>query len=161
MQRHNANPLYNISNSNSNSNDLQLMAIAKKLSSGYWVDPSEGVFQFQFITDENFPLNLGYPYAFQIIRYTPDYNYEAFQLVLQGRLNNDGTFEYGGGRLGIILVNNNGVPFIKWNDNGIWTYTQNPPQVRNSVLNLNDITEQAYLDSNVLMDQIYKRNYLY
>ena len=136
--------------------DRSLLDIKKALSCSFWKSPQEGVFSFQFLT-ENTPLtNVISPHMFQIARYTPDFNYESFQTTIPGRLNSDGSFEYGGGRYGIL----NG-DTITWKQGGTWTRVNHMLPRNTNPLNLDQIQAQAQLDSKSLMDDLYKKNYLY
>jgi len=136
--------------------DRALYQIMQALQLRYWAN-NEGVFQIQFLSD-NAPLtNLVSPQQLQIIRFTPDImEYEAFQTVIPGRLNNDGTIEYGGGRLGMLTSKG-----IQWMDGALWTAVKSVPPARPDILDVKQIQKQAYLDSKVLMGDVYTRNYLY
>lgn len=136
--------------------DRALYQTKQKLELHYWAN-NEGVFQIQFLSD-NAPLtNLNSPQQLQIIRFTPDImEYEAFQTIIPGRMNNDGSIEYGGGRLGILTSKG-----IQWADGAVWVAVQSVPPRRPDILNLNQIQKQAYLDSKVLMGNIYTKHYLY
>ncbi len=137
--------------------DKNLMAISKSLSSSYWSSPTEGVFQFQFLIGPAPLTNQGYPSAFQLIRFTPDFSYEAFQTFIQGRLNNDTTFEIGGGLTGVLRGD-----VITWQNGNQWSRinSSGEPMARPDMLNLHDIQKQAYADSRSV-NQIYTNNYLY
>lgn len=136
--------------------DRTLYQIKQELQLRYWAN-NEGVFQIQFLSD-NAPLtNLNSPQQFQVIRFTPDIlEYEAFQTIIPGRLNNDGTIEYGGGRLGMLTSKG-----IQWMDGAIWIPVMSVPPRRPDILDINKIQKQAYLDSKVLMGDVYTKNYLY
>jgi hypothetical protein len=136
--------------------DRMLYQIKQKLELSYWAN-NEGVFQIQFLSD-NAPLtNLNSPQQLQVIRFTPDImEYEAFQTIIPGRLNNDGSIEYGGGRLGMLTSKG-----IQWKDGAVWVPVQSVPPRRPDIMNLRQIQKQAYLDSKVLMGEVYTRNYLY
>lgn len=136
--------------------DRALYQIKQKLELHYWAN-NEGVFQIQFLSD-NAPLtNLNSPQQLQIIRFTPDImEYEAFQTIIPGRMNNDGSVEYGGGRLGMLTSKG-----IQWADGAVWVAVQSVPPRRPDLLNIHQIQKQAYLDSKVLMGDVYTRNYLY
>ena len=136
--------------------DKELWLIKESLELSYWNSKTEGVFEFQFVTDNQPLTNVPVPHMFQLIRYTPNYSYESFQTVIPGRLNNDETFEYGGGRKGIITANG-----IKWNDGTMWHRLQKIPNKRQDQLDLGKIQAQARMDSRVLMGDIYTTNYLY
>lgn len=148
MQRHNVPVQISMLNS---PEDIKLLDIKTRLQNSYWASP-EGVFVFQFQTD-NQPLPLPGPMRFNLIRYTPDLKYQAFILAIPGIVNNDGSFNYGGGREGKIA---NDVIF--WNDGGVWTPIKNIPQVNADPLNLNTIVGQAKIDS-VVIGGIYDKYY--
>lgn len=135
--------------------DKALWTVKETIEQSYWAS-NEGVFEFQFISD-NMPLtNTISPHYFQLIRHTPDYLHDAFQTLIQGRLNADSTIEYGGGRLG-KLINNN----IIWDDGTTWNRVSKMPVPNKDILDLSMIQAQATLDSSTLMDGIYKSAYLY
>lgn len=136
--------------------DKMLYQIKSILQMSYWRS-SEGVFNFQFISDDVPLTNTISPHVFQLIRYTPTDNYQSFQLVIPGRLNNDGTFEYGGGLLGMLISKNS----IKWSNGSIWTAVNSMPNTEPNKLDLRKIQAQAYLDSMILMGDIYNKKYLY
>lgn len=140
----------------SNPQDKELYNIKQKLEGTYWSNNNEGVFQFQFLSDSAPLTNLLTPHQFQLIRFTPDIvNYSAFQTVIPGRLNNDGTIEYGGGRIGIL-----GEKGILWLDGSMWYPTKFVPSKNDNLLDLRKIQEQAFLDSATVMGSIYGK-YLY
>jgi len=135
--------------------DKTLYNIKENIQQSYWAS-GEGVFEFQFLAD-NVPLtNVISPQMFQLIRYTPNYAYEAYQTVIQGRLNNDGSIEYGGGRTGKLMGNN-----IVWNDSMVWNRVMKIAPKKSDLLDLGIIQKQARMDSNTLMDHVYKNTYLY
>lgn len=137
--------------------DANLLKIKDALACSYWYNPNQGVFSFQFLS-ENMPLtNRISPHVFHLVRYTPDYNYDSFQTTIQGRLNSDGTFEYGGGQIGTLTS----LELISWSDKTIWRKTDSMTPREEDPLNLKMITEQAKLDSMILMGKIYQYNYLY
>jgi hypothetical protein len=136
--------------------DRFLLNIKTSLSGNYWKSDLEGVFAFQFLT-ENTPLtNVISPHMFQIVRYTPDFNYESFQTTIPGRLNSDGSFEYGGGRYGQLNGNQ-----IIWKHGGVWDRVYPMIPRMTDLLNIDRMQAQAELDSKSLMGGIYQDNYLY
>jgi hypothetical protein len=152
MQRH-ARPA--IVSSCSNSADSALIEIKTTLEQSYWKNNFEGTFEFQFLSDNMAITNTISPHYFQLIRYTPSFQYESFQTTIPGRLNGDGTFEYGGGRLGKLVGNQ-----IIWNDKTIWNRVAKMPKRDPDILDLNQITGQARLDSRTLWG-VYERSYMY
>jgi hypothetical protein len=136
--------------------DRTLLTIKQRLEGSYWAN-NEGVFQIQFLSDDAPLTNLLTPHQFQVLRFTPDIvAYQAFQTVIPGRLNNDGSVEYGGGRLGMLT--NKG---IEWVDGAVWAPVRFVPPAPVDLLDLQSIQRQAYLDSKVVMDDIYAGHYLY
>lgn len=136
--------------------DLNLQNIKQILESSYWAN-NEGVFQFQFLTDSQPLTNTVAPHQFQLVRYTPDINnYESFETVILGQLNNDGTFIYGAGRLGKLVGNG-----IAWIDGAVWKKVNYVPRPKENPLDLGVIQAQAYLDSQTVMGDIYNPTYLY
>jgi hypothetical protein len=136
--------------------DVNLYNIKTFLESSYWAN-NEGVFQFQFLTDDQPLTNTVSPHQFQLVRYTPDINnYESFETVILGQLNNDGTFIYGAGRLGKIVGNG-----IVWADGAVWNKVRYVPRAKEDPLDLRLIQAQAYLDSQTVMGDIYNPTYLY
>jgi hypothetical protein len=139
-----------------NREDLSLWSIKELLSLSYWSSPG-GVFEFQFIIDNMILTNVLTPYIFQLIRYTPDYvDDEAFKTSIPGRLNGDGSVEYGGGILGKLIGNN-----IMWVNGDVWTKVSNIPERLPDILDLGVIRSQAIVNTNKLMNDIYLNNYLY
>ena len=136
--------------------DRGLLAIKQRLEGTYWAN-NEGVFQIQFLSDDAPLTNLMTPHQFQVVRFTPDIvAYQAFQTVIPGRMNNDGSIEYGGGRLGIVTAKG-----IEWIDGAVWAPVQFVPPPQIDLLDLKQIERQAYKDSDTIMGQIYTRHYLY
>jgi hypothetical protein len=120
------------------------------------MNKSEGVFAFQFLSDNSPLTNTAAPFPFQVVRYTPDTESEAFQTIIPGQLNNDGSFEYGGGRKGMLTASG-----ITWNDRVMWTRVTRMPNQNPDILDLDVIRAQARLDSETLMNDVYRTNYLY
>jgi hypothetical protein len=136
--------------------DVNLENIKSVLQSTYWAN-NEGIFQFQFLTDSQPLTNTVSPHQFQLVRFTPDIkNYEAYQTVILGQLNNDGTFLYGAGRLGALMGN-----VISWADGAYWKPVRYVPRPFENPLDLRLIQAQAYLDSKTVMGDIYNPTYLY
>lgn len=136
--------------------DKTLYQLRRELQLRYWAN-NEGIFQIQFLSSPAPLTNLNSPQQLQIIRFTPDImEYDAFQTIIPGRLNGDGTIEYGGGRLGMLTAKG-----IEWKDGAIWAPVSNVPPAHSNLLDLNQIQKQAYADSKVLMNDIYVKNYLY
>jgi hypothetical protein len=138
------------------SQDVSLQNIKAILESSYWAN-NEGVFQFQFLSDSQPLTNTVFPHQFQLVRYTPDINnYESYETVILGQLNNDGTFLYGAGRLGALNGNS-----IAWADGASWKQVNYVPRPKENPLDLRLIQSQAYLDSKTVMGDIYNPMYLY
>lgn len=153
MQRHSRAAIVSAC---SNSVDSSLIAIKNVLEQNYWKNNFEGIFEFQFLSDDMAITNTISPHYFQLIRYTPSFQYSAFQTTIPGRMNGDGSFEYGGGRTGKLSGNT-----IIWNDGVVWTAVNKVPPKDRDILDLNDIQAQARLDSKTLMGDVYVRSYLY
>jgi len=134
-----------------------LLPIINTLQSSYWSNPQEGVFEFQFLNPsqplDNTSMNI--PYYFHLIRHTPTYNYDSFAFTIQGRLNGDGTFEYGDGRLGTIKGDR-----IVWTNGLFWNKVAKVPEKDENLIDLNLVQKQAYGDS-IALGNIVNRNYYY
>lgn len=144
-----------IVSSNNAWQDKRLWTIKSAIEQSYW-SSNEGVFEFQFLSDNQPVTNTVSPHYFQLIRSTPDTGYDAFKTIIQGRLNSDGTIEYGGGKTGILTGKG-----IVWNDGSIWSRVNYMPPAGKDILDLATIQAQARLDSAVLMGGIYNNKYLY
>jgi hypothetical protein len=149
MQRHATNAVVSPFQ---NENDTMLWNIKTYLEQYYWV--GDGVYEFQFLSSA-FPLvNIRGPYQFQLIRYTPDYMYNAFQTNINGIINGDGSIEYGGGRRG-WLENN----IIQWNDGKEWRQVNKVNRKKIDPLNLKNIQDLAKWDSATLGTVLEKYYY--
>jgi hypothetical protein len=137
------------------------------LENAYWMNPTEGIFNFQFLNDDKPFTNTLAPLYFQLMRYTPDItSYLAFQTSQQGIVLNNGLIQYGGSsalefdrstaRTGQLQQDGS----IRWNDGSIWRRVANMPTAKTDLLDLNDIQHQAKLDSVTLQD-VVSRNYYY
>lgn len=135
--------------------DENLWKIKTVLENSYWANPTEGVFNFQFSTDDNPLTNIKGPMRFNVVRYTPDVYYEAFVLAVPGIMNSDGTFEYGGGRKG--MVSTNGTAVI-WNDGAIWSRVDSVQKAKPDVIDLRKVRADARLSS-VAMGDVIDRYY--
>jgi hypothetical protein len=139
--------------------DTSLYNIQQTLAGSYWACKSQGVFSFQFLVDYQPITNQQGIYFFNLLRYTPTYSYTAFNLSIPGRLNNDGTFEYGGGRTGMLKTINNNLCIV-WDDGSIWHKVNQVPATNTDIINLNLVESQAGLDS-LTIGSIVNSHYYY
>lgn len=153
MQRSNMPILYSTSSDKVNK---ELLNIANVLSASYWNTPSEGVYRLQFLNPGNPVVNGSSPLPFNIIRYTPTDSNKSFEMYIPGRLNLDGTFEYGGGRKGRLSGDT-----IQWSDGSVWTKTNILPTKKLSMLNVGLTRNNAYSNNRILFGDIYNEKYLY
>lgn len=136
--------------------EVGLFSVKESLDNSYWA-AEDGVYKFEFLTGDGIVSNSSAPMYFQLIRYTPNYSYESFELTIQGMVNTDGTIEYGGGRLGVLKDSS-----IIWEDGEVWNKVDRikiPPK-ENSVLNLQDIKANAIRNSQAF-GNLYNNTYLY
>jgi hypothetical protein len=141
MQRHNANPLISMVTSPI---DNRLNKLQTTLQSVYWVG-KEGVFEFQFLTDQQPLMNTHHPLRFNLIRYQPNVTYDAFMLSIPGGIGNDESIQYGGGRTG--KLNNKE---IHWDNGEVWSQVMNVGKAKTDPLDLNFLKFNAINDSKIM-----------
>ena len=158
MQKSNQQSVFVINNKL----DEKLSMVQQALANSLWGSTEEGVFRFEFIqypqpeTSYMFPVsnNRGVFY-FNLVRFTPDFKYMAFQTSIQGLIGVDGLIYYGGGRVGMVVGNN-----IRWEDGAIWAKIDNIPRARLDMLDIDSIQRNAYRDSKAI-GNILNTQYLY
>lgn len=154
MNRHNSQITIDME---SNNIDNALKNIKNVLELSYWENPNEGVFSFQFLITKSPATNTDYPLYFQLIRYTPDIQYNAFQIAIQGAITSEGFIIYGGGRLGKLSKDNDS---IIWDDYSVWKKVVNVSTPTINKLNLEYVKTKAESDT-YTVGNIYQQNYLY
>lgn len=149
MQSYEASPILSMDTA---SRDSILLSIKRGLESSYWQD-NQGVYAFRFNTGNQPLTNNTGVLSFNIIRYTPSFFHDASALQIPGRMENGGTFIYGGGLRGMLQGDT-----IKWIDHNTWSRVLNVSAPSSGLLNLRNIREQARLDSQIvgtIMDKYY------
>lgn len=151
MQRHNTSSVISMMTSLP---DRMLLTIKNIYADSYWTS-TQGVFVIQFETGDQPLMNVPGMMRFQLIRYTPTYAYDAFSISIPGRMNNDGSIEYGGGIMGMINREGNK---ILWNDGSAWLKVDKVQPANSDLLDVRTIKNQAFLDS-VITGDIQQRYY--
>lgn len=142
MQRHNVPVQISMFTS---PEDTYLWKIKTTLEATYWNTKDDGVFEFQFHTDNEPLTNVPGPLRFNLVRYTPDIYFKSFAFSIPGILHNDGTFSYGGGRTGALIDDK-----ISWDDGSSWVKVDSVPTPGENPINLIHVRDQAKLDSWVM-----------
>lgn len=151
MQRHNTSSAISMLTAMP---DQMLLKIKNKYANSYWAN-NQGVYVVQFDTGNQPLMNVPGIMRFQLIRYTPTYSFDAFSISIPGRMNNDGSIEYGGGILGMISKDGNK---IIWSDGTEWLKVDKVIPPGTDALDIRAIDSQAYTDS-IVMGDIQSRYY--
>ena len=153
MQRHSVQisaPVF------SNAVDTGLYNMIQYLENNYWKG-EDGVYNFRFLSNGPALVNMSAPFYFNVVRYAPTDQIEAWQISQSGVVHSNGLIEYADGLKGILQDEQ--IIWQNWNGPRVWTKVSYVPPADNP-LDLRVIDAQAYYDTQKL-GTIMQNNYYY